>query len=220
MDGMRKIMHLCGHASHYKNISDDIPYLLKDPNAVVAEGVSSFFENMTTNNRWLKTEFDIDSIHNREYQLLCMHLMQVDRLFRMRRLLVKSIFEREIYRNPDQNLGALWYRMNEEYLGIHPPDDQNSTDWATNSYFTSFSCSVHNFVLADIFASQLQHYIEKEILTENNSTYQNSAAVGNFLVTRIYKYGDLLPWRQLIGKATGEPLNPQYFANYLNGEED
>ena len=220
MDGMRKMMHLCGHASHYKNISDDIPYLLKDPNIVVAEGVASFFENLTTNNRWLKIEFDINSIRNQEYQLLCMHLLQVDRLFRMRRLLVKSIFEREIYRNPDQNLGALWYQINKEFLGIHPPDDQNSTDWATTSYFTSFSCSVHNYIIADLFAGQLQHYIEKEILTGDNTTYQNSKAVGNFLVSRIYQYGDLLPWRQLIEKSTGEPLNPKYFANYLNGEKD
>lgn len=218
MDGMRKMMHLCGHASHYKNIADNIPYLLKDPNAVVAEGIASYFENMTTNNRWVKTEFDIDSIRNQEYQVLCMHLLKVDRLFRIRRLIVKAMFEREIYRDPDQDLGALWYRINEEYLGIHPPDDKNSTDWATNSYFTSFSCSVHNFVLADLFAGQLQHYIDKKILANNNSSYQNNKEIGKFLIEKIYRYGDLIPWDQLIDKATGEPLNTQYFANYLTGQ--
>lgn len=134
--------------------------------------------------------------------------------------MVKSIFEREIYRNPDQDLGALWYRINQEYLGIIPPNDKNSTDWATNSYFTSFSCSVHNFVLADLFAGQLQHYIEKEILSDNNSSYQNNREVGKFLVSRIYKYGDLITWEQLIEKATGEPLNPKYFADYLTGESE
>ena len=216
-DGMRKIMHLCGHASHYKNISDSIPYLLKDPNSVVAEGIASFFENMTMNNLWLKSEFNMDSISNREYKLLCMHFMQVDRLYRFRRLLVKSVFEREIYKNPDQNLGALCYRLNEEYLGIRPPDDKNTTDWATTSYFTSFSCSVHNFVLADLFAGQLQHYIEKNILDVKNSAYQNNKSVGQYLVSRVYRYGDLLPWEQLIEKSTGEPLNPLYFADYLTG---
>lgn len=216
-DGMRKIMHLCGHASHFKNISDTIPYLLKDPNSVVAEGVASLFENMTLNNLWLKGEFDMDSISNREYKMLCMHFMQVDRLYRFRRLLVKSVFEREIYRNPDQNLGALWYNLNEKYLGIHPPKDQNTTDWATTSYFTSFSCSVHNFVLADLFAGQLQHYIEKNILNAMNPAYQNNKSVGQFLVSRLYKYGDLLPWEQLIEKSTGEPLNPSYYAEYLTG---
>jgi peptidyl-dipeptidase A len=216
-DGMKKIMHLCGHASHFKNISDKVPYLLKDPNSVVAEGVASFFENMTTNNLWLMGEFDMDSVSNQEFKLLCMHFMQVDRLYRFRRLLVKSIFEREIYKSPDQNLGALWYKLNEEYLGIRPPKDQNTTDWATTSYFTSFSCSVHNFVLADLFASQLQHYIEKNILDVINPEYQDNKSIGQYLVSQLYKYGDLLPWEQLIEKSTGEPLNPAYFANYLTG---
>jgi len=216
-DGMRKIMHLCGHASHYKNISDTIPYLLKDPNSVVAEGIASYFENMTMNNLWLKSEFNMDSISNREYKLLCMHFMRVDRLYRFRRLLVKSVFEREIYKNPDQNLGVLWYRLNQDYLGISPPRDPNTTDWATTSYFTSFSCGVHNFVLADLFAGQLQHYIEKNILNVMNPVYQNNKAVGQYLVSRVYRYGDLLPWEQLIEKSTGEPLHPSYFADYLTG---
>jgi len=221
-DGMRKIMHLCGHASHYKNISDTIPYLLKDPNSVVAEGIASYFENMTMNNLWLKSEFNMDSISNREYKLLCMHFMRVDRLYRFRRLLVKSVFEREIYKNPDQNLGVLWYRLNQDYLGISPPRDPNTTDWATTSYFTSFSCGVHNFVLADLFAGQLQHYIEKNILGVMNPVYQNNKSVGQYLISRVYRYGDLLPWEQLIEKSTGEPLNPSYFADYLTGgnEED
>jgi len=218
MEGMKKMMHLCGHASHFKGISDDIPYLLKDPNSVVAEGISGFFENLVSNEIWLQGEFHLDSISNREYKLLCMHFMQVDRLFRFRRLLVKSVFEHEIYKNPDQNLGELWYRLNEEYLGIRPPEDKNETDWATISYFTSFSCNIHNFVLADLFAGQLQHYIEKNIITDKNPSYRNNKAIGFFLVSRLYKYGDLHPWEQLIEKVTDEPLNPFYFANYLSGE--
>jgi peptidyl-dipeptidase A len=220
LDGMRKMMHLCGHASHFKNISDTIPYLLKDPNSVVAEGIASFFENMASNNGWLKSEFSMDSVSNKEFQLLCMHFMQVDRLFRFRRLLVKSIFEREIYRDPDQNPGTLWYKLNEQYLGIRPPEDQQTTDWATTSYFTGFSCNVHNFILADLFAGQLQHYIEKNILNGKNSVYQNNRAIGNYLVARLYKNGDLIPWEQLIERATGEPLNTLYFANYLTGGND
>jgi len=216
-DGMRKMMHLCGHASHYKNISDTIPYLLKNPNSVIAEGVACFFENLTLNSDWLQCEFDMDSLRSREYKLLCMHFMQVDRLYRFRRLLVKSIFEREVYRNPDQNLGALWYQLNEKYLGIKPPKDPNTTDWATNSYFTSFSCTVHNFVLAELFAGQLRHYVEKNILKGKNPVYQDSKKVGEFLVSQIYQYGDLITWDQLIEQATGEPLNPIYFANYLTG---
>jgi Zn-dependent M32 family carboxypeptidase len=72
-------------------------------------------------------------------------------------------------------------------------------------------------VLADLFAGQLQHYIEKNILKNTNPVFRNNKSVGQYLVSRVYKYGDLLPWEQLIEKSTGEPLNPSYFANYLTG---
>lgn len=214
-DGMRKMMHLCGHASHFKNISDTIPYLLKNPNSVIVEGNGSFFENLTLNTLWLQREFDMDSIRSREYKLLCMHFIQVDRIYRFRRLLVKSAFEREVYRNSDQNLGALWYQLEEKYMGIKPPQDPNTTDWATNTYMTSFSCTVHNFVLAELFAAQLRHYLEKNILTGTNPVYQDNKKVGEFLVSLIYQYGDFITWDRLFEQATGEPLNPIYFANYL-----
>jgi peptidyl-dipeptidase A len=217
-EGMKKMMHLCGHASHMTNIRENIPYLLKDPNSVVTEGIASFFENLPSNSSWLKGEFGLDEASNQEFRLLCMHYLQVDRLFRFRRLLVKSLFEREIYRDPDQNLGELWYRLNEKYLGITPPNDPEPSDWATSGYFTSFSCTVHNFVLADLFAGQLQHYLEMNILNAHNSQYQHNRAIGNFLVEKVYQYGDLLPWEQLIVQATGEPLNPLYLANYLSGD--
>jgi cobalamin biosynthesis Mg chelatase CobN len=68
-----------------------------------------------------------------------------------------------------------------------------------------------------LFAGQLQHYIEKNILNGTNPVYQNNKTVGQYFVTQLYKYGDLLPWEQLIEKSTGEPLNPIYFANYLTG---
>lgn len=219
-DGMRKMMHLCGHASHFKNIPDSIPYLLKDPNTVIAEGIASYFENMVSDNYWLKTEFDLDSVNARKYRLLCMHYIQVDRLYRLRKLLVKSMFEREVYLDPEQDLEALWYRLNKEYLGILAPDDPNMKDWATNSYFTSFSCNIHNFVLADLFAGQLQHYIDNKILNHNNASSRNNTALGEFFISAIFKYGDLVPWEKLIERATGEPLNPEYFSDYLAGESE
>jgi oligoendopeptidase F len=220
-EGMKKIMHLCGHASHFKNISDDIPYLLKDPNAVIAEGVAGLFENLASNNIWLQSEFAMDSVSTKAYTILCQHIFQVDRLFRLRKLLVMAVFEREIYRNPDQNLGVLWYQLNEKYLGISPPEERDSSDWATSRYVTSLSCNLHNFILADLFTSQLQHYIEKNILNRGvNKGYQNNKAIGTYLQSNLYQYGDLVPWEKLIEKATGEPLNPLYFANYLLGEEE
>jgi len=73
--------------------------------------------------------------------------------------------------------------------------------------------------LADVFAAQLQHSVEKRVLKETNGVYTNNKDVGAYLVKNLFHYGNLLPWNQLIEKATGEPLNPIYFVNQLIGNE-
>lgn len=215
LDGMQKMMHICGHTSQYKAIPDNLPYLLKAPNPIVAEGVASFFENLPTNFSWLNEEFNLDSTASKQYILICQHLFQVDRLFRCRKYMVMAEFEREIYRDPDQNLGELWVQLSKKYLGIDLSGEKSQYDWATNKYVNNLSCTVQNYLLADVFAAQLQHTIEKEVLHDKQLKFQNNKAIGQFLVSHLYKYGDVLPWEQLVEKATGEPLNPAYFLDYL-----
>jgi peptidyl-dipeptidase A len=218
-DGMFRMMHLGGHAAHYKYISDDIPYLLKTPNVVLGEGISHYFANLASDYKWLKSELKIDESKQKEYILVCQHMQQVDRLFRCRRLLVNAEFEREIYRNPDQDLDSLWSDLNFKYLGLRFPNEKNTCFWATNKFAASLACNVHNLVLADVFAAQMQHFVEKRVLKKTNGVYSNNKAVGSYLTENLFHYGNLLPWDQLIVKATGEPLNPIYFVNQLVGNE-
>jgi carboxypeptidase Taq len=41
------------------------------------------------------------------------------------------------------------------------------------------------------------------------------APVRKWLYNHVYKYGRLLPPKELIKKATGEKLNPDYYCDYL-----
>ena len=216
-DGMRKMLHLGGHASNYKSISDEVPYLLKTPNSVVSEGVAMYFENLAYNHNWLKNEFSVDGNGQDELFLACEHFHLVDRLVRCRKLMVMAAFEQEIYRNPDQNLDVLWHDLNLRYLGIEIPDQKNACFWAASKFATTLSCTIHNMVLADVFAAQLHHSIEMKVLKEASETYTVNKEVGKYLVDNLYRYGNLLPWQQLIVKATGEPLNPSCYINCLLG---
>lgn len=216
-DGMFRMMHLGGHAAHYKNISDDIPYLLKTPNSALGEGIAHYFGNLVSDYNWLKSEVKLDESKPSEFVLVCQHMQQVDRLFRCRKLLVNAEFEREIYQNPDQDLDSLWSDLNLKYLGFRFPDEKNACYWATNKFNVSLGCTVHNLVLADVFAAQLQHSVEVRVLKETNGVYTNNKAVGTYLIGNLFHYGNLLPWDQLIEKATGEPLNSTYLVNQLVG---
>lgn len=218
-EGMIRMMHLGGHASHYKTISDDVPYLLKTPNYALGEGVARYFESLASNSEWLKDAIDIDTTAQKELVLVCQHLHQVDRLFRCRKLLAMADFEREVYQNPDQNLDKLWQKLNLKYLGIDYTDEKNACYWATNKYATSLSCTTHNLVLADVFAAQLQHTIEKRVITRTGGAYANNAEIGKFLTENLYCYGNQLPWEKLIEKVAGEPLKASYFVGYLVGDD-
>jgi peptidyl-dipeptidase A len=219
-DGLIRMMHLGGHASHYKSISDEVPYLLKTPNSVVGEGIARYFEYMGSDYRWLKNEISDDGTMQEKVMLVCQHLREVDRLLRCRKLLAFAEFEREIYRNPEQDLDLLWHKLSEKYLGLNCPSEKGTSLWATNKFATSLSCTVHNFVLADIFAAQVQHTIEKRVLKNADEIIRDNKAVGEYLTNNLYRYGNLLSWEKLIEKATGEPLNPVYFVKQLIGEEN
>ena len=212
-------MHLGAHASHYKSISDKVPYLLKTPNSMITEGIGRYFENLATDYRWLKDEIQVDDKTQKQVLLVCQHLHEVDRLFRCRKLLAIAEFEREIYRNPEQDLDLLWHDLNLKYLGLNYPGEKGAGYWAANKFASSLSCTIHNFVLADVFAAQLQHSVETRVLKQTNGIIQNNKDVGKYLVDHLYRYGNQLPWEKLIVKATGEPLNSVYFVSKLIGGE-
>ena len=218
-DGMFRMMHLGGHAAHYKSISDDVPYLLKMPSAVVGEGISRYFEMLASNYDWLNEVVQINSDKQRNRVLVFQHMQRVDGLFRCRKLLANAEFEREIYRDPGQNLDSLWSVLNLKYLGLKFPDTKNAGYWATNKFATSLSCSVHNLVLADVFAAQLHHAIEEKVLKKTRNGYSDNKEIGRYLVANLFRYGNLLPWNSLIEKATGEPLNAEYLVGQLLGDE-
>ncbi len=213
--GMIRMMHLGGHASHYTNISDDVPFLLKTPNSLLGEGVARYFESLASDFGWLKEVISFNSKIQKQCIAVCHHLRQIDRLFRCRNYLVMAEFEREVYQKPDQNLDSLWYSLNLKYLGVRLPEIRNACFWAASKYSTGFSCTIHNFLLADVFAAQLQHSIKINVFNKPGMNCYNNKAVGKYLTDNLYRYGNLLPWNQLIQRATGEPLNIDYFVEQL-----
>lgn len=218
-DGLTKILHEGAHATHYKNVSDDVPYLLKGPSSFIAEGVASYFSNMAYDGLWLSREASCDEKTKDQIVLACQHFRLVDQLFRIRKQMLFADFEREIYASPDQNLDLLWHDLNLKYLGVKYPKEKGTCFWAANKYFTSMSCNVQNYIVADVFAAQLKHTIDEKILNRNTLCVQDNKAVGKYLIDNLFKYGDLLPWEKLVVKATGETLNTSYFANELIDED-
>jgi len=217
-DGLAKILHEGAHAAHYKHIDDDLPYLLKGPSLFIVEGIASYFMSMANASLWLCQQVSCDAKTKDQLAMICQHFRQVDQLFRIRKQMVYAEFEREIYTSPNQDLNLLWHDLNLKYMGINYPVEDEDYYWATNRYTASLSCNVQNYIVADIFAAQLKHSIDEKVLSKNTIPMKGNKEVGKYLIDNLFKYGDLLPWEQLVIKATGETLNTSYIVRQMTGE--
>jgi peptidyl-dipeptidase A len=218
-DGLSRILHEGAHAAHYKNISEDLPFLLKGPSLFISEGISSYFMSMASDSLWLCQEVTCNEKTRQKLALICRHFSHVDQMFRIRKQMVYADFEREIYTSPDQDLNLLWHNLNLKYMGIDYPAGKDSCYWATNRYPASLSCNVQNYIVADIFAAQLKHAIDNKVLQNKTLPLKNNKEVGKYLINNLFKYGDLLPWEELVVKATGEKLNTSHLVSQMTGDE-
>ncbi len=69
-------------------------------------------------------------------------------------------------------------------------------------------------MLGELFASQLDRAIQTEVLRagDERRSIVGAASVGQFLRERVFAAGKRYHWSELVEQATGEPLNPEWFA--------
>jgi len=70
--------------------------------------------------------------------------------FRLRMLIfvrwamVMICFEREFYRNPDQELNSLWWDLVERFQFLTRPEGRDEPDWAAKIHFATAPVYYHN----------------------------------------------------------------------------
>ncbi|MGB2809068.1 MAG: hypothetical protein WBC22_15095, partial [Sedimentisphaerales bacterium] len=87
-------------------------------------------------------------------------------------------------------------------------------DWAAKIHFAVAPCYYHNYMLGELFASQLHHHIVQNILkleSDENVSYVGQSKAGDFLTEKVFEAGNLYHWNKMIEQATGEKLTPKYF---------
>ena len=151
-------------------------------------------------------------------------LDETSEAFRLRMLIfvrwamVMISFERELYRDPDQDLNTLWWDLVERFQFLTRPDHRDEPDWAAKIHIATAPVYYHNYLLGEIVASQLQHTINHHVLNDvgvEETGYVNENRVGEYLRQKVFKPGGSLHWNNLLVHATGEKLNPQYLVNQL-----
>jgi peptidyl-dipeptidase A len=123
-------------------------------------------------------------------------------------------FEKQLYANPEQDLDSLWWRMVEKYQFVKRPQGRNEPDWAAKIHFTIAPCYYHNYLLGELLASQLHNQMISKILkleSDKNLSYIDRRELGDFLRKNLFEAGALYHWNEMIKRATGQPLTPEYY---------
>ncbi|MCX6750539.1 MAG: M2 family metallopeptidase [Candidatus Pacearchaeota archaeon] len=212
---IKTTLHELGHGIYNLGYAkENLPFLLKDAGHIfVTEAIAQFFEREARNSNFINTYSDI-KLNEKELKKLHNKIkkeMMFEELVFCRWSLVMFNFERELYKNPEQDLNRLWWGLVKKYQMIDFYRDK--PDWASKIHLVSSPVYYHNYLLGRILASQIHNYIIKNITKQKAEDYDYSGnkEIGNYLNKKLFSFGTSLKWDELIKKVTGEDLNPEYW---------
>jgi peptidyl-dipeptidase A len=210
------MLHELGHSVYSsKNIPKSVPYVLRmESHILTTEGVAMQFERFSKSRAWLEKmgvkvndpqKFDVAAEKVRQNQLLIFS----------RWCQVMLRFEKAMYENPDQDLNHLWWDLVEKYQALKRPADRNAPDYASKIHICSAPVYYHNYMMGQLFASQVHATIAKDVYAgadPRTVIYVGNPKVGDFMRKRVFEPAKTLDWRGLTKFATGSELSAKAFA--------
>jgi len=212
---METILHELGHAIYSKYHDPNEPYLLREPaHSFTTEAIAVFFGRLSRNADWIHQMLNLPQEDYQKIQKISWEYTRSQQVLFARWALVMYHFEKQLYANPDQDLNSLWWDLIEKYQYVKRPPGPLDAGWASKLHFTVAPCYYHNYMLGELFASQLHHYLVHNVLQRQSDEgvgYVGEKQVGDYIRRKVFAPGALYYWDDMITRATGEPLTPKYF---------
>jgi peptidyl-dipeptidase A len=213
---MSTMLHELGHAVYSsKNIPRELPYTVRtDAHIMCTEGVAMMFERFSKDAEWLAA-YGVKVEDKAKYSASGARMRRDRLLIFSRWAQVMFRFEKELYRDPSQDLNKLWWDLVEKYQLLKRPEGRNAPDYASKIHVVSAPAYYHNYLLGQLFACQLHAAIVRDALHKSdpaNVIYTNEPRVGQFMKDKVFSQGRVKSWNELTKFATGEELNAKAFA--------
>ncbi|MEI6092312.1 MAG: M2 family metallopeptidase [bacterium] len=213
---MDTILHESGHAVYEKWLDQTMPWSFREPaHTFTTEAIAMMFGRMASNPQWLHDVVGISTAEQNKISDVSFKITRLKQLTFSRWAQVMYRFEKSMYENPDQDLNKLWWNLVTKYQLIKKPEGRNEADWATKIHIALYPAYYHNYLMGELLASQLHHYIVKNIIKSDNiknQSYDDNKAVGQYLINNVFAPGRKYYWNDMIKKATGEKLTAKYYA--------
>jgi peptidyl-dipeptidase A len=219
---MSTLLHEFGHSVYSSiNIPDKLPYVLRmESHILTTEGVAMMFERLSKRRAWLE-KMGVQVDDPKGFDETAAKIMRYRLLIFSRWCQVMLRFEKGMYENPDQDLNKLWWDMVERYQLLRRPPNRNAPDYGSKIHIVSAPVYYHNYMLGEMFASQLHHAIAREVYkgaAPESVVYVGNKEVGRFMRERVFWPGRTVAWNALTQGATGADLSPAAFAKDFQGK--
>ncbi len=210
------MLHELGHSVYSSlNIPKTLPYPVRcEAHILTTEGVAMMFERMSKRGAFVQ-KMGLDLPDPKAFDEAGARSLRYRLLIFSRWCQVMLRFEKSMYEKPDQDLNKLWWDLVEKYQLVKRPEGRSAPDYASKIHIVSAPVYYHNYMMGELFASQLHHAIARDVFKgadPQSVIYVDSKAVGEFMRKKVFDPGRTLPWNDLTRFATGEPLKAKAFA--------
>jgi peptidyl-dipeptidase A len=208
---METLLHECGHAAYSKYHDPALPYLLRDAaHTFTTEAIAMLMGRLTRSAGWLHRVMGLKESEAAGLEKALHKQLRLGELIFARWGLVMYYFERELYRDPSQDLDGLWWDLVRELQLVTPPAGRKAPDWASKTHLATAPVYYHNYLLGALAASQIKAALPPGGLVGNK-------AAGEYLRDRIFAPGARYHWNEMLERATGEKLTAKYFVREFVG---
>jgi peptidyl-dipeptidase A len=208
---MNTILHELGHGVYSYYNDRNLPFTLRDAaHTFTTEAIAEFFGRLAKDPAWMVSMGVIDQKEAEKIAGDCHKSLRLQMLVFSRWAQVMYRFEKSMYENPDQNLNELWWTLVSKYQMLSKPEGREMPDWATKIHVALYPCYYHNYLLGELLASQINNYLNVNIL--KGGTLAGSKDAGNYFKEKIFIPGARYYWNDMIEMATGEKLTAKYYA--------
>jgi peptidyl-dipeptidase A len=219
---MGTLLHEFGHSVYSsKNIPAKLPYVLRwESHILTTEGVAMMFEKMSKKRAWLE-QMGVKVADPKAFDATAAKMLRYQLLIFSRWCQVMLRFEKGMYENPDQDLNKLWWDLVEKYQLLKRPAGRNAPDYASKIHIVSAPVYYHNYMMGQLFASQVHHTIARKVYKGADPAtvvYVGNKEVGAFMKKWVFGPGRTKSWNELTKDATGSELSPDAFAKDFKGK--
>ncbi len=209
---LETVLHELGHAIYDVGYDPQLPWLLKEPPHMITTEAMALIAGRQAY-RYASLKHLLNAPEKEPLMKKAEVSLKRRQLIFSRWVLVMTAFERELYKEPAQDLNTLWWGLVEKYQQIPAPQGrQGKNDWAAKYHIGLAPVYYFSYLLGEMFASD----IENALLKATGSVEISTPQAGEFLHKKLFIPGNRMSWSALVEHVSGKPLCPKAWVSQFS----